>query len=169
MIQAIYYSIRLKRCLLYSVRPDGGIKNLHNFPKSSLFSAYFNCDTFKIAKKSPDIWALFVKTFVVTNTFIKQPKMGHPQAYFQFIFGLFQTNITILQQINVKNVHAVTVLGYKPMTFRTQDYPNNLLTRAPARVSHCLTLNNIHFCLQICGQVDRREGGSSEKKNEEGG
>ena len=32
-------------------------------------------------------------------------KNGPSQASFSFIFGLFQTNITILQQINVKNVH----------------------------------------------------------------
>ena len=39
-------------------------------------------------------------------------KIGQSPASFSFIFGLFQTNInTILQQINVKNVHLVYVTG----------------------------------------------------------
>ena len=39
-----------------------------------------------------------------------------PAAYFSFIFGLFQTNkqYHFLQQINVKNVHPVTALGFLP-------------------------------------------------------
>ena len=37
-------------------------------------------------------------------------KMGH-----SFI-SAFQTKITILQQLYVKNVHQETVLGFEPMT-----------------------------------------------------
>ena len=44
-------------------------------------------------------------------------KNGPPLASFSFIFGLFQPNIKILQQIHVKNVH--TVLGFKLTTYRT--------------------------------------------------
>ena len=40
-------------------------------------------------------------------------------ASFSFIFGLFQTNIAILQQINVKNVHPVYGTG-----IRTHDLKN---------------------------------------------
>ena len=45
---------------------------------------------------------------------------GPSPASFSFIFGLFQTNInTILQQINVKNVHPVYGTG-----IRTHDLQN---------------------------------------------
>ena len=45
--------------------------------------------------------------------------MGHPGS-FSFIFGRFHTNInTILQQINVKNVHLVYSTG-----IRTHDCKN---------------------------------------------
>ena len=41
-------------------------------------------------------------------------KNGPSPASFSFIFGLFQTNInTILQQINVKNVHPVYGTGIR--------------------------------------------------------
>ena len=47
-------------------------------------------------------------------------KNGPSPASFSFIFGLFQTNInTILQQINVKNVHPVYGTG-----IRTHDLQN---------------------------------------------
>ena len=46
--------------------------------------------------------------------------MGHPRPIFRLIFSLFQTNInTILQQINVKNVHPVYSTG-----IRTHDLQN---------------------------------------------
>ena len=46
--------------------------------------------------------------------------MGHPPASFSFIFSLFKTNInTILQQIDVKNVHPVYGTG-----IRTHDLQN---------------------------------------------
>ena len=51
-----------------------------------------------------------------TPTFLNGPS----PASFSFIFGLFQTNInTILQQINVKNVHPVYSTG-----IRTHDLQN---------------------------------------------
>ena len=54
---------------------------------------------------------------LVANFFLK--KWANP-ASFSFIFGLFQTNInTILQQINVKNVHPVYGTG-----IRTHDLLN---------------------------------------------
>ena len=60
----------------------------------------------------------------IENLFLK--KWANPSS-FSFIFGLFQTNIyTILQQINVKNVHPVygTVI-------RTLDLQNMSLLPKP--------------------------------------
>ena len=39
-------------------------------------------------------------------------KMGHPRSLFR-LFSSIQTNVTILQQINVKNIHPVYGAGIR--------------------------------------------------------
>ena len=38
-------------------------------------------------------------------------------ASFSFIFSLFQTNITILKQVNAKNIHPVCGAGFQTHDF----------------------------------------------------
>ena len=42
--------------------------------------------------------------------------MDQPRP-FLFIFGLFKQTVQILQQINVKNVHPVSSVGFELTTF----------------------------------------------------
>ena len=57
-------------------------------------------------KKFEDILIIFFK------------KMGPPRRLFIY-FRIFQANIIILQQINVKMSIQYRVLGFKPITFET--------------------------------------------------
>ena len=56
-------------------------------------------------------------------------KNGPTPASFSFIFGIFQTNNTILQQIYVKNVHS----AYGP-GIQTHDFVN--MCRLPYPLDH---------------------------------
>ena len=84
---------------------------------------------------------MLLKKFQVgeKSTFYKN---GPSPACFSFIFGLFQTHIdTILQQINVKNVHSVYGAG-----IQTHDLWNvSLLTLPLDQGSSHLGLF-VHFC-----------------------
>ena len=59
------------------------------------------------------------------STCLVETKMGHP-GLFLFIFRLFQTIFTILQQIYVKNVHPIYGAG-----IRTHDLQNMSLLPQP--------------------------------------
>ena len=59
--------------------------------------------------------------------------MGHPRPLFR-LFLSFQTNITILQQINVKNVHPAQSSGFEISTFWLRVSSLNHYTRAPALI-----------------------------------
>ena len=50
--------------------------------------------------------------FRAANKFMKKSVFnGPPSASFSFLFSSFQTNITILTKINVKNLHPVYSAG----------------------------------------------------------
>ena len=59
-------------------------------------------------------------------------KLGYPRPIFSFIFGLFKPTLQIIQQINVKNVHPVSIQHWDSNS-RPSDYESfNHLSRAPA-------------------------------------
>ena len=72
--------------------------------------------------------------------------MGHPRSRFCFIFGLFQTNITFLQQIEDKNVHPVFCTGIR--TPKTLDHESSPITTRPVLVP-----NNVKCFLAHIGPI----------------
>ena len=92
-----------------------------NFPKSPTFIGNF-CKVFKIYHfwaTFKDIWQFFMFTLLMDGPVGQQKpknvrflffnKNGQSPASFSYNFVFFQTNITFLQQINVKNVHPVPI------------------------------------------------------------
>ena len=69
-----------------------------------------------------------------------------------FIFGLFQTNInTILQQINVKNVHPVYGAGIR--THQALEHESPPITTRPGLL-HTLALPLVFHTLLFCFYTD---------------